>query len=363
MTIRRRPPAMEPARSDPNQQIPPRGTFDHPGLGLEARDHRTDRGRLVGTCDGAVQCLAGAVRDLSGRGLADRRSGRRKTARCAGGGGIGLLVRARLFRARALLDRQCLPGRRADFCLADAVRGARPAGLPCPIPGARLRAGAPDLDAGCLAGAGARDRAHGQRMGTRLRVVGIPVECLRLRAVGAAGAGADGVADRAVGHDLPGGRDLCQPGGADRRVFARPKALDRAGGGAVAARGDGCLRRSAAGAAADRTDQGQAAHHAAEPAAGRQIQLRRQGGGDAEIPCAVRPRFGTAIHRRARRADPDLAGIGVPVLPDARGRRDGADRRAAAEGHRADDRLGARPGRPPRRPRQPCLQLDISDRP
>src|SRR5438132_681980 len=40
-----------------------------------------------------------------------------------------------------------------------------------------------------------------------------------------------------------------------------------------------------------------------------------------------------------------IAGIGVPVLPDARGRRDGADRRAAAEGHRADDRLGARPGR------------------
>ena len=49
-------------------------------------------------------------------------------------------------------------------------------------------------------------------------------------------------------------------------------------------------------------DQGQAAHHAAEPAAGRQIQLRRQGGGDAEIPDAVRPRLGAAIDRRARRA-------------------------------------------------------------
>ena len=115
---------------------------------------------------------------------------------------------------------------------------------------------------------------------------GFPVECLRLRAVGAAGAGADGVADRAVGHDLPQRGDLCQPGGADRRVFARPKALDRAGGGAVAAGRDGGLRRRAAVAAADRIDQGQAAHHAAEPAAGRQIQLRRQGGGDAEIPGA-----------------------------------------------------------------------------
>ena len=363
MTIRRRPPAMEPARSDPNQQIPPGGTFDHPGLGLEARHHRAGRRHAVGACDGAVQCLAGAVCNLSSRGLADRRSGGRKKARRAGGGDVGLLVRARLFRARALLDRQRLSGRCADLCLADAVRGARPAGLPCLIPGARLRAGAPDLDAGCVAGAGARDRAHSQRMAARLCAVGIPVECLRLRAVGAPGAGADGVADRAVGHDLPGGRDLCQPGGADRRVFARPKALDRAGGGAVAARSDGRLRRRAAIAAADRIDQGQAAHHAAEPAAGRQIQLRRQGGGDAEIPCAVRPRFGTAIHRRARRADPDLAGIGVPVLPDPRGGRDGADRRAAAEGHRADDRLGARPGRTARRPRQPCLQLDICDRP
>ena len=37
-------PAMEPARSDPNQ-IPRRGTLDHPGLGLEARAHRAGRGR------------------------------------------------------------------------------------------------------------------------------------------------------------------------------------------------------------------------------------------------------------------------------------------------------------------------------
>src|SRR6188474_2787166 len=48
--------------------------------------------------------------------------------------------------------------------------------------------------------------------------------------------------------------DLCQPGGVDRRVFARPKAMDRAGGGAVAAGGDGGLRRRPAVAAADRID-------------------------------------------------------------------------------------------------------------
>ena len=354
---------MEPARSDPNQQIPPGGTFDHPGLGREARHHRAGRGCLVGACDGAVQCLAGAVCNLSGRGLADRRRGGRETARRAGGGDVGLLVRARLFRARALLDGQRLPGRCADLCMADAVRGARPAGLSCLIPSARLRAGAPDLDAGCLAGAGARDRAHGQRMAARLCAVGLSLERLRLRAVGAPGAGASRIPDRAMGHDLPQRCDLCQPGGADRWIFARPKALDRAGGGAVAAGRDGCLRRRAAVAATDRVDQGQAAHHAAEPAAGRQIQLRRQGGGDAEIPDAFRPRFRTAIHRRARREHPDLAGIGFPVLPDAGGGRDGADRRAAAQGHGADDRLGARPGRTARRPRQPRLQLDICDRP
>ena len=43
MTIRRRPPAMEPARSDTNQQIPHGRSFDHPGLGLEARGHRAGR--------------------------------------------------------------------------------------------------------------------------------------------------------------------------------------------------------------------------------------------------------------------------------------------------------------------------------
>ncbi len=48
-------------------------------------------------------------------GLADRRRGGRKMARRAGGGDVGLLVRARLFRARALLDRQRLPGRCADL--------------------------------------------------------------------------------------------------------------------------------------------------------------------------------------------------------------------------------------------------------
>ena len=149
---------------------------------------------------------------------------------------VGLLVRARLFRAGALLDRQRLPGRCADVRVADAVRGAGPAGLSRPVHRARFRAGAPDLDARRLAGACARGRAYGQRMAARPSADGIPLECLRLRAVGAAGAGADRLADRAVGHDVPRGCDLRQPGRADRRQLARAKAVDRAGGGAGAAR-------------------------------------------------------------------------------------------------------------------------------
>ena len=76
-----------------------RRSCDHPGLGLEARRHRAGRRRAVGAGDGAVQCLAGAVPDLSGRGLADRRRRRRTLARRAGGGDGRLVVRLRLFRA------------------------------------------------------------------------------------------------------------------------------------------------------------------------------------------------------------------------------------------------------------------------
>ena len=58
---------------------------------------------------------------------------------------------------------------------------------------------------------------------------------------------------------------------------------------------------------------------------------------------------GPQIDRRARRHASDLAGIGISVLPDARSRRDGADRRSAAAGHGADHRRRARAGRRARR--------------
>ena len=102
---------------------------DHPGLGLEARRHRAGRGRAVVAGDGAVQRLAGAVSDLSGHGLADRRRRRRTAARRAGGGDGRLVVRPRLFRAGPVLDRLRVPGRCIHLRMADAVRRARPAGL------------------------------------------------------------------------------------------------------------------------------------------------------------------------------------------------------------------------------------------
>ena len=78
-TMRRRRPATEPARSEAAGKLRARRSCDHPVLGMEARRHCAGRGRAVGAGDGAVQCLAGAVPDLPGDGLADRRR-RRRTA-------------------------------------------------------------------------------------------------------------------------------------------------------------------------------------------------------------------------------------------------------------------------------------------
>jgi len=74
-------------------------------------------------------------------------------------------------------------------------------------------------------------------------------------------------------------------------------------------------------------------------------------------------RVRTAIHRCARRQHPDLAGIGVPVFPDARGRCDGADRRSVAQGHHPDHRLGARARSAAWHQDHARLQFDLRHRP
>ena len=76
----------------------------------------------------------------------------------------------------------------------------------------------------------------------------------------------------------------------------------------------------------DLCERREAAHHAAQSAAGREIQLRRQDAGDGALSAPVRPRHRAELERRARRHASDLAGIGVSVFPDARAGRAGADR-------------------------------------
>ena len=70
-----------------------------------------------------------------------------------------------------------------------------------------------------------------------------------------------------------------------------------------------------------------ASHHAAQPAAGREIQLFAEAAGDEPLPGAVRSRQRAAIDGRARRHPSDLAGIGISVLPHARARCARPDRR------------------------------------
>ena len=75
-----------------------------------------------------------------------------------------------------------------------------------------------------------------------------------------------------------------------------------------------------------------------------QFNYSQQAGGDGPLRRAVRPRQRTERDRPERRHASDLAGIGVPVLPHARSRSAGADRRSAAGRHGADHRRRARAG-------------------
>ena len=95
--------------------------------------------------------------------------------------------------------------------------------------------GATDLAPGRFARAGARRGADDQRMAARPPADRLSMERVRLRLERTAGAGADRVADRAVGTDVSRGGDLRQPRRADRWQFTRPQALDRAAVGRAAA--------------------------------------------------------------------------------------------------------------------------------
>src|SRR3954447_3250064 len=146
----------EPAPSEPTPYTSLARSWDHPGVGLEARRYSVWRRLAVGARDGPVQCMAGAVRHVSGDGLVDRWLGCGTAARysCCGAG--RLVVRIRLFCAGTVLDRLRVPGGCTDFRLAYAVRGAGSAGLPGAISRSRFWTGATDLDRRRFKGARAR---------------------------------------------------------------------------------------------------------------------------------------------------------------------------------------------------------------
>ena len=126
----------------------------------------------------------------------------------------------------------------------------------------------------------------------------------------------------------------------ERADTPRPWAPLLAGLVVLAALGD--LRGGAAPLHADALRRRRAAaHHAAQPAAGRQVQVRRTAAGDEPLRHPVGPRDRTRPDRREGRHPSDLAGIRLPVLSRARTRRAGADQGAAAARHRADHRRGA----------------------
>ena len=283
---------------------------------MAARAGRVPRRRLIDAGTAADRHLAGGVRHLPDPGLAGRRGRRRPVRRRDRGGERGLVVRLRIFPRRPLLGRQCVSGRCQDLRLAAAVRGGRLAGRDGGLHRARAGARPPHLDTRRNTRAGAGGGAHRRGMAARPSVQRLPVECLRLCAHLAVVAGAGRGAGRAVGHDVAGGGGLRQPGRARRRP--RRYQTSMAGTGAER-RGDrrACgLRRVASGEDAhDLCGRRPASHHAAQPAAGRKIQVFAKAAGDEPLPGAVRSRQRAAIDGRARRHPSDLAGIGISVLP------------------------------------------------
>src|SRR3954462_7339083 len=207
--------ATGPVRSEPGPAISPDRACHHPDLGMEARARRDGCRCALGAGAGAVQRLPGAVHHFPGAGLADRRRRRRTISRRPRRGADRLLVWARLFRARPLLDRLRLLRRRRCIRLADAVRRAGPAGLSVDLHGNGLCARPPALDQERDARACARGKPHHHGMAAGSCADRLSLERVRLCVVRAAAAGTDGVADRPVGHDVPDGCDLRKPRGAD----------------------------------------------------------------------------------------------------------------------------------------------------
>ena len=261
---------------------------------------RLRRRRVVGAGDGAAQRLAGSVPDLSGPGLADRR--RRQPGRWGGitvaattgwWFGFGYFLAGLYWIGFAFL----VDAPTFGWLLPFAVIGL-PAMLAIftalGVALARLL-----WTRGALAHPRSWRGADRNRMAARPCADRISLERLRLCAHRAAGAGAERRADRHLGPHLHRDRVFASPATLiDDRAETRWPWLPLALAVAVLA-GARRLRRVAARAHADAARRRRAsAHHAAEPAAGRALQLRRQAArswtATSRCPTAPRARNRTA---------------------------------------------------------------------
>ena len=151
------------------REAEPHPSLDHSRLGLAAGRDRVRRRRRVGAGAGAVQCLAGAVPDLPGAGLADRRRrrgplGRRARRRPPPAGGSASAISSPASTGSATPSWST----RETFGWLHAVRGAGAAGLSGPVHRARLRAGAAGSGRrGFVRILALRGRADRQRMAAR----------------------------------------------------------------------------------------------------------------------------------------------------------------------------------------------------
>ncbi len=295
--------------------------------------------RSLGAGAAAGRSLAHPLPHVPNPGLAGRRLGGGPPRRRVGRGHHGLVVRLRLLPRRSLLGRPRIPGGCQDLWLADALCGDRAAGRHGHVHRGGPRLGTRILDAWRRPRAGSGDRADVLGMAARPSLQRLSLERLWLHAGLAALVCARGLTRRHVGRDVFRNRSLRVAGGARGRPHPYQASLDRTGAFRCRAGGARGLRRAAARAEPDRLRRRrEAAHHAAQSAAGREIQLRAKTVGYEPLSRIVGPRQRTTVDGRARRDPSDLAGIGVPVLPDARSRCAGGDRGIAAAGNDIDHR-------------------------
>ena len=206
-------------------------------------------------------------------------------------------------------------------------------GLPALLavfPAARLRSCASLLVARRRAALRFRLRPDRLGMAARHSLHRLPVEHDRHGARPEPLADAGGLGDRALRPDDPRHPDLRGAGDArDRRRRIAPlggawpcrfgpRAPRRVRSLARAARGDADGRR------------GEAADHAAEPAAGRQVQAGEPRRDHAALSVDQRPRHLADVERGRRCHAPDLARIRLPLPASSRRTGAGADRRPAA---------------------------------